>query len=94
MGEFAELVKDEKIYGPHTRRFVRGDWETIAQREDTDPEDKRLAWAGIFFDDLLTFLRSEVRFPNLPFQPSALMRLVIGLATWNYIMVPKNWTKE
>jgi hypothetical protein len=84
MGEFAERVKDGKIDGPHTRRFMRGDWEAIAQREDADPEDKRLAWAGIFFDDLLTFLRSEMRFPNLPFQPSALMRLVVGLVTWNY----------
>jgi len=84
MGEFAERVKDGKIYGPHTRRFMRGDWEAIARREDTDFEDKRLAWAGIFFDDLLTFLRSEMRFPNLPFQPNALMRLVVGLVTWNY----------
>jgi hypothetical protein len=49
MGEFAEQVKDGKIYGPHTRKFMRGDWETIARREDADPEDKRLAWAGIYF---------------------------------------------
>jgi hypothetical protein len=87
MGEFAELVKDEKIYGPHTRKFMRGDWEAIARREDTDPEDKRLARAGIFFDDLLTFLRSEKRLSNLPFQPSALARLAVGWATWNYCRI-------
>ena len=87
MGEFAEQVKDGKIYGPHMRKFMRGEWEAIVRREDLDPEDKRLAWAGIFFDDLLTFLRSEMRFSTLPFQPSALVRLVVGLATWNYCRI-------
>jgi hypothetical protein len=83
MGEFAEQVKDRKIYGLHTRKFMRKDWEAIARRENTDPEDKRLAWAGIFFDDLLTYLRSEGGFSKLPFRPSALARLVIRLNTWN-----------
>ena len=44
MGEFAELVKEEKMLGPHARRFVRGDWETIHRERDTNPEDKR--WLG------------------------------------------------
>jgi hypothetical protein len=77
-------VKNGTIHGPHTRKFKREDWEAIARREDTDSDDKRLAWAGIFFDDLLTFLRSEMRLTNLPLQPSAMVRLAVGLATWNY----------
>jgi hypothetical protein len=48
MGEFAKLVKNGKIPGPHRRQFKLEDWEAFAQREDSDPEDRRLAWAGIF----------------------------------------------
>ena len=84
MGEFARQVKNGTIHGPHTRKFKREDWEAMARREDTDFDDKRFARAGIFFDDLLTCLRSEMRLSHLPLQPSAIMRLAVGLATWNY----------
>ena len=87
MGEFARQVKNGTIPGPHTRKFKREDWEAIARKEDIDFDDKRLAWAGLFFDDLLTFLRSEMRLSNLPLQPSAIMRLAVGLATWNYCCI-------
>ena len=87
MGEFARQVKNGTIPGPHTRKFKREDWEAIARKEDIDFDDKRLAWAGLFFDDLLTFLRSEMRLSNLPLQPSAIMRLAVGLATWNYCRI-------
>ena len=87
MGEFAKQVKNGTIHGPHTRKFKREDWEAIAGREDTDFDDKRLAWAGIFFDDLLTFFRSEMRLSQVPLQPSAIMRLAVGLATWNYCRI-------
>ena len=87
MGEFARQVKNGTIHGPHTRKFKREDWEAMARREDTDFDDKRLAHAGIFFDDLLTFLRSEMRLSHLPFQPNAIMRLAIGLATWRYYRI-------
>lgn len=87
MGEFARQVKNGKIHGPHTRKFKREDWEAIARREDTDSDDKRLAGAGIFFDDLLIFLRSEMILSNLPFQPSAMARIAVGLATWNYCRI-------
>jgi hypothetical protein len=83
MGEFAKQVKNGKIYGPHTRKFMRGDWEATARSEDADVEDKRLAWAGIFFDDLRTHLRSEMNPSHLPLQPSAIARLAVGLATLN-----------
>jgi len=55
MGEFARQVKNGTIHGPHTRKFNREDWEAMARREDTDFDDKRLARAGVFFDDLLKF---------------------------------------
>jgi len=87
MGEFARQVKNGTIHGPHTRKFKREDWEAMARREDTDFDDKRLARAGIFFDDLLTFLRSEMRLSHLPLQHSAIMRLAVGLATWNYCRI-------
>jgi hypothetical protein len=87
MGEFARQVKNGKIYGPHTRRFMRGDWEATARSEDADFEDKRLAWAGIFFDDLLTHLRSEMKPSQLPMQPSAIARLAVGLATLHYCRI-------
>ena len=87
MGEFARQVKNGTIHGPHTRKFKREDWEAHAWTEDTDFDDKRLAHAGIFFDDLLTFLRSEMRLSHLPLQPSAVMRLAVGLATWNYCRI-------
>jgi hypothetical protein len=84
MGEFARQVKNGTIHGPHMPKFNREDWEALARREDTDDDDKRLARAGLFFDDLLTFLRSEMRLSHLPLQPNAIMRLAVGLATWRY----------
>jgi hypothetical protein len=94
MGEFARLVKDEKLPGPHILKFNREDWEAIAQREDSDLEDRRLAWAGIFFYDLLAFLRSEMTLSTLPFRPSASARLFIGLATWNYCRITVQADRE
>ena len=87
MGEFARQVKNGTIHGPHRPKFKREHWDAMARREDTDFDDKRLARAGIFFDDLLTFLRSEMRLSHLPLQPSAIMRLAVGLATWNYCRI-------
>ena len=84
MGEFARQVKNGTIHGPHMRKFKREDWEAMARREDTDFDDKRLARAGIFFDDRLTCLRSEMRLSHLPLQPNAIIRLAVGLATWRY----------
>src|SRR5262245_11664602 len=87
MGEFATRVTNGTIDGPHRPRFNREAWEALARREDTDVDDKRLARAGIVFDDLLTCLRSEMRLSHLPLQPSAIMRLAVGLATWNYCRI-------
>jgi hypothetical protein len=50
-------------------------------RSDTDTEDKRLATAGLFFDNLLTFIRSEKNLSNLTLKPSAIARILVGLST-------------
>ena len=87
MGDFTRQVKNRKIHGPHERKFKRADWEVVARRDDTDLDDKRLAWSGIFFDDLLTFLRSERTLFNSLLKPGAIARIVVGLATRNYCRI-------
>jgi hypothetical protein len=87
MGEFARQVKNEKIPGPYRRTFKREDWEAIARREDTDLDDKRIASAGLFFSDLLTFLRSDMPLFNSSLNPSAIARSFVGLATWRYCLI-------
>jgi hypothetical protein len=80
MGDFAKQVRYNEIPGPNRPSFKRADWEAVGHRSDTDTEDKRLATAGLFFDNLLTFIRSETNLSNLTLTPSAIVRILVGLS--------------
>jgi hypothetical protein len=81
MGDFAKQVRYNKIPGPNRPSFKRADWEAVSYRSDTDTEDKRIAMAGLYFDNLLTFIRSEKNLSNLTLTPSATVRILVGLST-------------
>ena len=87
MGEFTRQVKGGKIPGPHRRTFKWEDWEATARRKDIDPDDKRLANAGLFFGKLLPSLRPDTILSNSSLKPSAIVRSFVGLATWNYCLI-------
>lgn len=83
MGKFTQKVRHNQIPGPNKIKFNREEWKSLLSSLDADEEDKRLAVAGLFFDDLLIHLRSEKKLAELPIKPSAIKRILIAIATWN-----------
>jgi len=81
MGEFAKEARHGKIAGPSQPGFRREAWEKRVNDPALDDDDKRILVAGLFLDDLLSFLRAQIRLSDIDMRPEALIRLTIGLAT-------------
>lgn len=87
MGQFAKSVRRNKIAGPNQRGFIRTDWESLLGDTSLDEDDKRILHAGLFFDQLLCFLRAEKKLSELPITPQAIIRFVIAIATLNLFRI-------
>jgi hypothetical protein len=87
MGQFAKDVRRGKISGPNQRGFSRTYWQAQHDEDSLDEEDKRLLFAGLFFDDLLSFLRKEKGISEIALTPDAITRLVIAIATLNLFRI-------
>ena len=83
MGQFEKNVRRNKIAGPNQRGFRRLEWESLLHDSSLDNDDQRLLRAGLFFDQLLSFLRTEKKVSELPITPQAIIRFVIAIATFN-----------
>lgn len=83
MGEFAKHARHGKIAGPNLPGFKREAWEKRLNDPALDDDDRRILAAGLFLDDLLSFLRGQIRLADIGMRPQALIRLTIGLATHN-----------
>lgn len=90
MSEFTDKVRRNQIPGPNQRGFRRDDWISILRRPDLDNEDKRLASAGLFFDNLLNTLRSKKKRADLHVKPSAVVRILVALTTLNLFLISKS----
>ena len=80
MGEFAIKVRRNQVAGPTQKTFKRTDWENV-QASQLDDDDRRIVSAGLFFDELLTFLRREKKLQELPLNPAATARIVVAIGT-------------
>lgn len=87
MGQFARDVRRNKISGPNQRAFDRVFWHSQLDDATADADDKRLLHAGLFFDDLLSFLRKEKRISDITLAPDAIVRFAIAIATSNLFRI-------
>jgi hypothetical protein len=83
MGVFANDVRYGKILGPNQRGFNRARWHSQLNQPGMDADDIRLLNAGLFFDDLLSYLRDEKKISEIGLTPYAIIRLTVALATFN-----------
>lgn len=87
MGKFANSVRRSQRSGPNQRGFKRTEWESLLKDISLDLDDKRLLYAGLFFDELLRFLRKEMQLSDLALRPNAIARFVIAIATSNLFRI-------
>jgi hypothetical protein len=87
MGKFAKKVRRNKIQGPNQRGFNRADWEAQLSSISLDQDDKRLLHAGLFFDDLLCFIRKDKGLSQIALSTEAIIRLIIAIATHNLFRI-------
>ncbi len=87
MGQFIKDVREYKVAGPNQRRFDRKIWQGIAAHPSTDAEDRALAEAGLYFDELLSAIRKRKALDDLPLPRDAAIRLVIAVATANLVIL-------
>jgi hypothetical protein len=87
MGEFSRNVRFKKTPGPNQKGFNRIHWQSSITDSHLDEEDRRLIIAGLFFDDLLTFIRSQKALSSIQLKPSAIARLVVALSTFNLLSI-------
>jgi hypothetical protein len=87
MGQFYKSVRRNKIAAPNQRGFSRAIWQSQLDEATADDDDKRLFYAGLFFDDLLTFLRKEKRISDISLTPDAIIRLAIAITTSNLFCI-------
>ena len=87
MGDIAKKIRHGKILGPNQRGFKRSEWDSLKNSTSIDADDKRLLYAGLLFDDLLSFIRKEIHLSETDLSPSAIIRLVVGLATHNLFQI-------
>ncbi|MFT4067967.1 hypothetical protein [Paraburkholderia sp.] len=90
MGEFAESVRRGEIKGPSRSGFRRDEWIKRKGTATLDDTDTRILEAGIFLDDLLSSVRKRIRLADIDLQPSVLVRLIIGLSTYNLFLIHEN----
>ncbi|WP_147330403.1 MULTISPECIES: hypothetical protein [unclassified Duganella] len=83
MGEFANKVRRNKIAGPNQKNYDQALWKT-ALTTASDEEDKRVITAGLFFDSLLSFIRSEKNFAELISKPEVVIRAVVAISVLNF----------
>src|SRR3546814_9142541 len=83
MGEFARNARHGEIAGHSQRGFRREAWEQRMNDPALDDDDRRVLVAGLFLDELLSFLRGQIQLSGIDMRPEALVRLTIGLATHN-----------
>lgn len=87
MGEFSRNVRYNKTPGPNQKGFNRIHWQSSMTDSNLDEEDRRLIMAGLFFDGLLTFIRSQKALSGIQLKPSAIARLVVALSTFNLLSI-------
>lgn len=87
MEDFKRKVRYNKIPGPTQKGFNRGVWQSYSSDPRITEEDKRLIVAGIFFDDILSSLRSQKSLQEIFLRPSAIARLTIAMATSNLLAI-------
>lgn len=87
MGEFAKSVRYGKTPGPTQKRFNRTEWDSQKSNSTLDAEDKRVLYAGLLFDDLLSYLRQEIRLSEIDLKQSAISRFAIAIATLNFYQI-------
>src|SRR3546814_19345298 len=79
MGEFARNARHGEIAGPSQRGFRREAWEQRMNDPALDDDDRRVLVAGLFLDELLSFLRGQIQLSGIDMRPQAVVRLPIGL---------------
>lgn len=89
MGAFAKNVRYGKTPGPTQKKFCRAEWESQRGCPTLDADDKRLLFAGLLFDDLLSYLRQEIHLSKLDLKASAIARFAIAIATHNLHQISK-----
>ena len=87
MGVFANDVRYGKIPGPNQRGFNRARWHSQLDQPGIDADDIRLLNAGLFFDDLLSYLRDEKKISKIGLTPHAIIRLTVALTTFNLFQI-------
>lgn len=87
MVDFKRKVRYSKIPGPNQKGFNRGLWQSYSIDPSITEEDKKLVEAGLFFDDILSFLRSQKSLQKIFLRPSAIARLTIAVATANLLAI-------
>lgn len=87
MGDFARKVRFNQIAGPSQRKFETGVWVTMAKDDTGDDVDTSLALAGLFFHDLLSYLRAQIKLGACDLQSSTIVRATVALANANMIVL-------
>jgi hypothetical protein len=83
MGDFSNQVRRNKISGPNQRNYDRALWKT-ALESAFDEEDQRIISAGLFFDRLLSFIRSEKNFSAIKLNSASIIRVIVAISSINF----------